>query len=154
MFAEIGSSSPWPYIDNWCINIYRFLSSLNAYQCEVCWWVFPLYWWLTVICSSLFSLSDCLSALSPKVLSSLGHHGSGSSSSSPAGNGFITKEMFGANVPSRTTPVKTPMKTRRDGALHDDVMEVVTVEVMKQMCPLGFFVKVIEFWLICVWISG
>ncbi|XP_029358384.1 ATR-interacting protein isoform X2 [Echeneis naucrates] len=48
---------------------------------------------------------------SPKVLSSLGqlHHGSGSSSSSPVANGFITKEMFG-----RTTPVKTPMKTRRD----------------------------------------
>ncbi|XP_040888893.1 ATR-interacting protein isoform X2 [Toxotes jaculatrix] len=53
---------------------------------------------------------------SPKVLSSLGqvHHGSGSSSSSPSGNGFITKEMFGAEVPSRMTPVKTPMKTRRD----------------------------------------
>ncbi|XP_039972449.1 ATR-interacting protein [Xiphias gladius] len=54
---------------------------------------------------------------SPKVLSSLAqlHHGSSSSSSSsPTGNGFITKEMFGAQVPSRTTPVKTPMKTRRD----------------------------------------
>ncbi|XP_037303854.2 ATR-interacting protein isoform X2 [Pungitius pungitius] len=51
---------------------------------------------------------------SPKVLSSLAqlHHGSGgsSSSSSPTGNGFITKESFGAAVLSRTTPVKT----RRD----------------------------------------
>ncbi|XP_056253933.1 ATR-interacting protein isoform X1 [Seriola aureovittata] len=52
---------------------------------------------------------------SPKVLSCLGqlHQGSGSSSSSP-GNGFITKEMFGAQVPSKTTPVKTQMKTRRE----------------------------------------
>ncbi|KAG8007546.1 ATR-interacting protein [Nibea albiflora] len=50
---------------------------------------------------------------SPKVLNSLAqlHHGSGSSSSSPTGNGFITKEMFGASVPSKMTPVKT----RRDG---------------------------------------
>ncbi|XP_073323636.1 ATR-interacting protein [Pagrus major] len=50
---------------------------------------------------------------SPKVLSSLAqlHHGSGSSSSSPTANGFITKETFGASIPSRTTPVKT----RRDG---------------------------------------
>ncbi|XP_068578233.1 ATR-interacting protein isoform X2 [Cebidichthys violaceus] len=49
---------------------------------------------------------------SPKVLSCLAqmHHGSGSSSSSPIGNGFITKETFGAHVPSRMTPVKT----RRD----------------------------------------
>ncbi|KAL7407502.1 hypothetical protein ABVT39_009609 [Epinephelus coioides] len=49
---------------------------------------------------------------SPKVLSSLAqlHHGTGSSSSSPTGNGFITKESFGAPGPSRTTPVKT----RRD----------------------------------------
>ncbi|CAB1415460.1 unnamed protein product [Pleuronectes platessa] len=54
---------------------------------------------------------------SPKVLSSLAqlHHGSGSSSSSPAGNGFITKETFGAQLPTRGTPVKTPLKTRRDG---------------------------------------
>ncbi|XP_060926081.1 ATR-interacting protein [Limanda limanda] len=54
---------------------------------------------------------------SPKVPSSLAqtHHGSGSSSSSPAGNGFITKETFGAQLPTRGTPVKTPMKTRRDG---------------------------------------
>ncbi|XP_031152705.2 ATR-interacting protein isoform X2 [Sander lucioperca] len=46
---------------------------------------------------------------SPKVLNCLAqlHHGSGSSSSSPTGNGFITKETFGAHVPSRTTPVKT-----------------------------------------------
>ncbi|XP_070758178.1 ATR-interacting protein [Enoplosus armatus] len=54
---------------------------------------------------------------SPKVLNCLAqlHHGSGSSSSSPTGNGFITKETFGAHIPSRTTPVKTPLKTRRDG---------------------------------------
>ncbi|XP_026203920.1 ATR-interacting protein isoform X2 [Anabas testudineus] len=53
---------------------------------------------------------------SPKVSSSLAqlHHGSGSSSSSPTGNGFITKETFGAQVLSRTTPMKTPVKTRRD----------------------------------------
>ncbi|KAG7226811.1 hypothetical protein INR49_014160 [Caranx melampygus] len=64
---------------------------------------------------------------SPKVLSSLGHHGSGSSSSSPAANGFITKEMFGANVPSRTTPVKMPMKTRRDDfLLHSDAASCVS----------------------------
>ncbi|XP_031589095.1 ATR-interacting protein [Oreochromis aureus] len=46
---------------------------------------------------------------SPKIL----NHGS-SSSSSPIGNGFITKEMFGAQVSSRTTPVKTHLKARRD----------------------------------------
>ncbi|XP_023146844.2 ATR-interacting protein isoform X3 [Amphiprion ocellaris] len=34
----------------------------------------------------------------------------GSSSPSPIGNGFITKEMFGAQISSRTTP----LKTRRD----------------------------------------
>ncbi|XP_034389072.1 ATR-interacting protein isoform X2 [Cyclopterus lumpus] len=46
---------------------------------------------------------------SPKVLGCLAqlHHGSVGSSSSPTGNGFITKEMFGAHVPSRAT-------TRRD----------------------------------------
>ncbi|KAM7401699.1 hypothetical protein PAMP_016994 [Pampus punctatissimus] len=55
---------------------------------------------------------------SPKGLSGLAqlHQGSGSSnSSSPTGNGFITKETFGAQVLSRTTPRKTPGKTRRDG---------------------------------------
>ncbi|XP_035007582.2 ATR-interacting protein [Hippoglossus stenolepis] len=58
-----------------------------------------------------------LTSNSFKVLSSLAqsHHGSGSSSSSPAGNGFITKETFGAQLPTRVTPVKTPIKTRRDG---------------------------------------
>ncbi|KAM9409065.1 ATR-interacting protein [Pholidichthys leucotaenia] len=39
---------------------------------------------------------------SPKIL----HHNS-SSSSSPVGNAFITKEMFGAQIPSRTMPGKT-----------------------------------------------
>ncbi|XP_056293121.1 ATR-interacting protein isoform X2 [Pseudoliparis swirei] len=40
---------------------------------------------------------------SPKVLGCLAqlHHGSGGSSPSPTGNGFITKETFGAHVPSR-----------------------------------------------------
>ncbi|XP_041673320.1 ATR-interacting protein isoform X2 [Cheilinus undulatus] len=47
---------------------------------------------------------------SPKVLAQL-HHGSSSNSSSPA-NGFITKEMFGASVPARTTPVKTRREDR------------------------------------------
>ncbi|XP_043976797.1 ATR-interacting protein isoform X2 [Gambusia affinis] len=47
---------------------------------------------------------------SPKVLSALTqmHPMSGSSSSSPIGNGFITKETFGAQISSRVTPVKTP----------------------------------------------
>ncbi|KAK5912015.1 hypothetical protein CesoFtcFv8_001931 [Champsocephalus esox] len=44
-----------------------------------------------------------------KVLTQL-HHGTGGSTSSPTANGFITKEMFGAHVPSKMTPVKT----RRD----------------------------------------
>ncbi|KAM4589009.1 ATR-interacting protein isoform 2-T2 [Odontesthes bonariensis] len=54
---------------------------------------------------------------SPKVLSTLAqmHHGNSSgSSSSPTGNAFITKEAFGVPISSRTTPVKTPAKTRRD----------------------------------------
>ncbi|XP_037535600.1 ATR-interacting protein [Nematolebias whitei] len=53
---------------------------------------------------------------SPNVLSTLAqvHHGSGSSSSSPVGNGFITKETFGGQISSRTTPMKTPLKARRD----------------------------------------
>ncbi|XP_028261795.1 ATR-interacting protein isoform X2 [Parambassis ranga] len=54
---------------------------------------------------------------SPKVQSALAqtHHGSSSSSSSsPIGNGFLTKEVFGAQVSSRRTPVKTPLKTRKD----------------------------------------
>ncbi|CAJ1050924.1 ATR-interacting protein isoform X1 [Xyrichtys novacula] len=46
---------------------------------------------------------------SPKVAQL--HLGSGSSSSSPIANGFITKEMFEASITSRVTPVKT----RRDG---------------------------------------
>ncbi|KAK1900950.1 ATR-interacting protein [Dissostichus eleginoides] len=41
-----------------------------------------------------------------KVLAQL-HHGTGGSTSSPTANGFITKEMFGAHVPSKMTPVKT-----------------------------------------------
>ncbi|XP_005811881.1 ATR-interacting protein isoform X1 [Xiphophorus maculatus] len=47
---------------------------------------------------------------SPKVLSALTqmYQMSGSSSSSPIGNGFITKETFGAQISSRVTPVKTP----------------------------------------------
>ncbi|XP_031707741.1 ATR-interacting protein [Anarrhichthys ocellatus] len=54
---------------------------------------------------------------SPKVLSCLAqmHHGSGSSTSSPTGNGFITKETFGAHVPSTMTPVKTRRGADRGG---------------------------------------
>ncbi|XP_047438914.1 ATR-interacting protein [Mugil cephalus] len=40
------------------------------------------------------------------------HHGSGSSSPSPARNGFITKEMFGSKLSSTAT--KTPVKSRKD----------------------------------------
>ncbi|KAM8916409.1 ATR-interacting protein isoform 2-T2 [Spinachia spinachia] len=63
-------------------------------------------------CSDKSKMASPLPRHSPKVLSSLAqlHHGSGSSSCSPTGNGFITKETFAAPVPSRTTPVKT----RRD----------------------------------------
>ncbi|KAM6947398.1 ATR-interacting protein [Lycodopsis pacificus] len=55
---------------------------------------------------------------SPKVLSCLAqmHHGSGSSTSSPTGNGFITKETFGAHIPSRMTPVKTRRDADRGGS--------------------------------------
>uniref|UniRef100_A0A096M8I1 ATR-interacting protein-like n=1 Tax=Poecilia formosa TaxID=48698 RepID=A0A096M8I1_POEFO len=50
----------------------------------------------------------------PKVLSTLTqmHQMSGSSSSSPIGNGFITKETFGAQISSRVTPVKTLRNAR------------------------------------------
>ncbi|XP_041836386.1 ATR-interacting protein [Melanotaenia boesemani] len=53
---------------------------------------------------------------SPKVLSTLAqmHHGSSSSSSSPIRNDFITKEVFGAQISSRMTPVKTLVKTLKD----------------------------------------
>ncbi|XP_061833599.1 ATR-interacting protein isoform X2 [Nerophis lumbriciformis] len=54
---------------------------------------------------------------SPKLLNGLGQLG-GSGSSSPTGHGFITKEMFTAQVPSRNTPVKTPAKTSK--AHRDD----------------------------------
>ncbi|CAN9511974.1 unnamed protein product [Ophioblennius macclurei] len=52
---------------------------------------------------------------SPRSQSSLAkkHHGSSSSSSSPIGNGFITKEMFGAQVSSRLTPAKTKRNADR-----------------------------------------
>ncbi|KAM6979755.1 ATR-interacting protein [Aplochiton taeniatus] len=47
---------------------------------------------------------------SPRVHSTAAkmHHGSTSSSTSPVGGVFITKEMFGAQLAARTTPVKTP----------------------------------------------
>ncbi|KAM9813877.1 ATR-interacting protein [Neosynchiropus ocellatus] len=47
---------------------------------------------------------------SPKVM----HHGSGSSSSSPSSHSFITKETFGAELPSRTAPGKSTGKRPRD----------------------------------------
>lgn len=56
--------------------------------------------------------SPSISALSPKVQSSIANmrpgNSSSSSSSSPSstGNGFITKEIFGAGVPSKATPAK------------------------------------------------
>jgi len=71
-----------------------------------------------MICPPLVShLTVCslsLSPLSPKVLGCLAqlHHGSGGSSPSPTGNGFITKETFGAHVPSRAA--------RRDGGSRDE----------------------------------
>ncbi|KAK2861732.1 hypothetical protein Q5P01_001265 [Channa striata] len=63
---------------------------------------------------------------SPKVSSCLAqlHHGSGSSSSSPTGNGFITKETFGAQILSRTTPVKTRRDTDRGTPRSGDRQEV------------------------------
>ncbi|XP_034724200.1 ATR-interacting protein [Etheostoma cragini] len=61
-------------------------------------------------------LASPLPRNSPKVPNCLAHlhHGSGSSSSSPTGNGFITKETFGAHVPSRTTPVKKRKDSDRE----------------------------------------
>ncbi|XP_032370704.1 ATR-interacting protein [Etheostoma spectabile] len=61
-------------------------------------------------------LASPLPRNSPKVPNCLAHlhHGSGSSSSPPTGNGFITKETFGAHVPSRTTPVKTRKDSDRE----------------------------------------
>ncbi|KAM9860180.1 ATR-interacting protein [Aulostomus maculatus] len=71
---------------------------------------------------------------SPKVLTSIAqsHHGSCSSSSSPTGNGFITKEMFGALVPSRTPPQKTSGKTRRDDRLASSSKSCDKQEVPRQ----------------------
>ncbi|XP_069006052.1 ATR-interacting protein isoform X2 [Embiotoca jacksoni] len=70
-------------------------------------------------CSDRNKMASPLPRSSPKVLSCLAqmHHGSGSSSSSsPTGTGFITKETFGAQLSSRTTPGKAPVKTPRDAA--------------------------------------
>ncbi|XP_067442577.1 ATR-interacting protein isoform X2 [Thunnus thynnus] len=67
---------------------------------------------------------------SPKVPSGLAqlHQGSGgSSSSSPTANGFITKETFGAQVPSRTTPGKT----RRDDRLSSSSRSGDRQEVLR-----------------------
>ncbi|KAK2915410.1 ATR-interacting protein isoform X1 [Channa argus] len=60
---------------------------------------------------------------SPKVSAQL-HHGSGSSSSSPTGNGFITKETFGAQILSRMTPVKTRKNTDTGTPRSGDRQEV------------------------------
>ncbi|KAM6928060.1 ATR-interacting protein [Xenentodon cancila] len=66
----------------------------------------------TKLLNSDKKMASPLARNSPKVLSSLAqmHHGSGSSSSSPLGNGFIPKGMFEAQTSSKMTPVKT----RRD----------------------------------------
>lgn len=79
---------------------------------------------------SLLNSSFCL--FSPNVLSTLAqvHHGSGSSSSSPVGNGFITKESFGAKLSSRTTPMKTPLKARRDGRSQNDIIKMAAAAAM------------------------
>ncbi|XP_024118667.1 ATR-interacting protein [Oryzias melastigma] len=52
---------------------------------------------------------------SPLAVNSLAavHHGSGSSSSSPVGNGVFTKEGFAVRTSSRMTAVQTPVKARR-----------------------------------------
>ncbi|KAM3834047.1 ATR-interacting protein [Diretmus argenteus] len=63
---------------------------------------------------------------SPSVLSSVTqlHHGSGSSSSSPTGNGFITKETFGAQLPSRTTPARRDADRLGSSSRSSDRQEV------------------------------
>ncbi|KAM4740892.1 ATR-interacting protein isoform 2-T3 [Anableps anableps] len=65
-----------------------------------------------LLCSDKNKTTSPLARNSPKVLSALTQMNqmSGSSSSSSIGNGFITKETFGAQISSRMTPVKT----RRD----------------------------------------
>ncbi|XP_061544588.1 ATR-interacting protein [Phycodurus eques] len=55
---------------------------------------------------------------SPKVPNGLSQLHRGGSSSSPTGSGFITKETFAAHLPSRNASIKTPAKTRRDGAVN------------------------------------
>ncbi|XP_029908458.1 ATR-interacting protein isoform X3 [Myripristis murdjan] len=68
---------------------------------------------------------------SPRVLSCVAqlNHGSSSSSSSPTGSGFITKETFGAQLQTRMTPVKTPGSAQKDdrgvsGSRSTDKQEV------------------------------
>ncbi|KAM7005936.1 ATR-interacting protein [Tautogolabrus adspersus] len=74
---------------------------------------------------------------SPKVLSSLAqlHHGSSGNSSSPTGNGFITKEMFGASIPTRTTPVKTRRDDRGSGSKSGDRLEVTRPDPFLSVRP-------------------
>ncbi|XP_020486286.2 ATR-interacting protein isoform X1 [Labrus bergylta] len=74
---------------------------------------------------------------SPKVLSSLAqlHHGSSSNSSSPTANGFITKEMFGASIPTRTTPVKTRRDDRGSSSKSGDRLEVTRPDPFLSVRP-------------------
>ncbi|KAF7657636.1 hypothetical protein LDENG_00023570 [Lucifuga dentata] len=79
---------------------------------------------------------------SPKVLSCVTqlHHGSGSSSSSPAGNGFITKESFNSHLPSKTTPAKMAEMARKDdpvvsGSRSTDRQEVSCLDPFLSIRP-------------------
>uniref|UniRef100_A0A1A7X159 ATR interacting protein n=2 Tax=Iconisemion striatum TaxID=60296 RepID=A0A1A7X159_9TELE len=69
-----------------------------------------------LLCSDNNKISSPMARNSPKGLSTPAQmlHGSSSSSSSPVGGGFITKETFGMKIPSRTTPLKACMKTHKD----------------------------------------
>lgn len=103
----------WMGFECICYCLYYKLS----YRCLTPGWLICGFWLISQYHLLISHLKKLLSfwfpPLSPKVSSCLGQlrHGSGSSSSSPTGNGFITKDTFGAQVLSRTTPVKT----RRDG---------------------------------------
>ncbi|XP_074527923.1 ATR-interacting protein [Halichoeres trimaculatus] len=91
----------------------------------------------TKLTSDKNKIASPLPRNSPKVLSSLVqvHHGSGSSSSSPIGNGFITKEMFGATITSRTTPVKTRREDRASGSRSGDRHETTRPDPFLSVRP-------------------
>ncbi|XP_053724853.1 ATR-interacting protein isoform X1 [Synchiropus splendidus] len=66
---------------------------------------------------------------SPKVTTT--HHGSGSSSSSPSSHSFITKETFGAEVPSRTAPGKSIGKRLRDDKIVSSSKSCEKVDISR-----------------------